>query len=226
MSETAESFHETNFRFLAIISFSQRLAAPRKRSHIYFFCRPGSNKLDQHFSRLLTFLCADDPDEAGRRYLSLHKKLEGYFRTRGVADTSAAADETLDRAGRRIAEGTDVPNINSFCLGIARFIIMESWRLNTRESAAFLKFLEQHEQATADQIHRLSLMKQCFEQLPYNERDLLDSYCKALRGQARAQHRRDLAESLSTNVAALRIRVTRLRKDLEDCVKNLSKNYW
>jgi len=182
--------------------------------------------LNQHFSRLLTFLCADDPDEAGRRYLRLHQKLEGYFRTRGVADISAAADEALDRAGRRIAEGTDVPNLDNFCLGIARFIIKESWRLNTRESAAFLQFLEQHEQATADQIHRLSLMKQCFEQLPHNERDLLDSYCKALRGQARAQHRRDLAESLSTNVAALRIRVARLRKDLEDCVKNLSKNYW
>ena len=182
--------------------------------------------MNQHFSRLLTFLCADDPDEAGRRYLRLHQKLEGFFRTRGVADTFAAADETLDRAGRRIAEGTDVPNVDSFCLGIARFIIMESWRFNTRESAAFLQFLEQHEQATAEQIDRFSLMKKCFEQLPRNDRDIMDSYCKALRGQARAKHRRDLAESLSLTVAALRIRVTRLRKDLEDCVKNLSKNYW
>jgi hypothetical protein len=182
--------------------------------------------LNQYFSRLLTFLCADDPDEAGRRYLRLHQKLEGYFRTRGVADTSAAADETLDRAGRRLDEGTDVPNIDSFCLGIARFIIMESWRLNTRESTAFLQFLEQHEQATAEQIDRFSLMKICFEQLPHNDRDLLDSYCKALRGQARAQHRRDLAESLSTSVAALRIRVTRLRQGLEDCLKKLSRDHW
>ena len=208
---------------------SGSLSGWRRPGNVLIFtslCRPGSTKLSQHFSSLLTFLCPDDPDEAGRLYLLLHQKLEGFFRTRGVADTSAAADETLDRAGRRLAEGANVPNINSFCLGIARFIIMESWRLNTRESAAFLQFLEQHEQVTDDQIDRLSLMKQCFEQLPRNDRDVLDSYCKPLRGQARAQHRRDLAESLSTNVAALRIRVARLRKDLEDCVKNLSKNYW
>jgi len=182
--------------------------------------------LNQHFSRLLTFLCADDPDEAGRRYLRLHQKLEGYFRTRGVADTSAAADETLDRAGRRIAEGTDVPNVDNFCLGIARFIIKEGWRLNTRESTAFLQFLEQHEHATAEQIDRFSFMKTCFEELPQYDRNLLNAYCAALRGQARAKHRRELAENLGLTVSALRIRVTRLRQGLEDCLKKLSRNYW
>ena len=82
--------------------------------------------MDQHFSRLLTFLCPEDPDEAGRRYLRLHQKLEGYFQFRGVADPIAASDEALDRAARRIAEGAEVPDINKFCLGIARFIIKES----------------------------------------------------------------------------------------------------
>ena len=182
--------------------------------------------MDQHFSTFLTFLCPDDPDEAGRRYLGLHKKLEGYFRTRGVADPSAAADETLDRAARRLAEGAEVPNIDSFCLGIARFIIMEGWRFNTRESTAFLQFLEQHEQATAEQIDRFSLMKICFEDLPQYERRLLNSYCAALRGQARAKHRRELADDLGLTVSALRIRVTRLRQALEDCLKKLSRDYW
>jgi hypothetical protein len=182
--------------------------------------------LNQHFSRLLTFLCADDPDEAGRRYLRLHKKLEGYFRIRGVTDTSAAADEALDRAGRRIAEGADVPNVDNFCLGIARFIIKEGWRLNTRESTAFLQFLEQHEQATAEQIDRLNLMKLCFQELPQYDQNLLNSYCAALRGQARAKHRRKLADDLGVTVSALRIRVTRLRQGLEDCLKKLSRDYW
>jgi DNA-directed RNA polymerase specialized sigma24 family protein len=182
--------------------------------------------LDQHFSTFLTFLCPDDPDEAGRRYLGLHKKLEGYFRTRGVADPSAAADETLDRAARRLAEGADVPNINSFCLGIARFIIMEGWRVNTRESAAFLQFLERNEQATTEQIDRFSLMKSCFEQLPAYDKNLLNSYCAALSGKERAKRRRELAEELNKTVSALRIRVTRLRQDLEECLKRLSQSHW
>ena len=182
--------------------------------------------MDQHFSTFLTFLCPDDSDEAGRLYLRLHQKLEGYFRTRGVADFSAAADETLDRAARRLAEGAEVPNIDHFCLGIARFIIKEGWRFNTRESTTFLQFLEQHEQSTAEQIDRYSLMKTCFEELPQYDRKLLNSYCVALRGQARAQHRRELAEELGVTVSALRIRVTRLRQGLEDCLKKLSRNHW
>jgi DNA-directed RNA polymerase specialized sigma24 family protein len=190
------------------------------------FNRLVTNKLDQHFSSLLMFLCPDDPDEAGRRYLHLHQKLEGFFRTRGAADTSAAADETLDRAARRIAEGAEVPNVDNFCLGIARFIIKEGWRFNTRESSAFLQFLEQHEHATAEQIDRFSLMKTCFEQLPQSDQHLLNSYCAALSGKERAKRRRELAEELSRTVSALRIRVTRLRQGLAECLKKLSRNHW
>lgn len=182
--------------------------------------------MDQYFSTFLTFLCPDDPDEAGRRYLRLHQKLEGFFRTRGVADPSAAADEALDRAARRIAEGAEVPNIDSFCLGIARFIIMENWRINTRESAAFLEFLERHEQATEEQIDHFSLMKTCFEQLPKYDQNLLNAYCVALSGKERAKRRRELAEKLGKTVEALRIRVTRLRQGLEECLKKLSQNHW
>ncbi len=228
MSETAKSFHERG-EISDFLLLSRSLSGWRRPGNVLIvtsLCRPGSNKLNQHFSRLLTFLCADDPDEAGRRYLRLHKKLEGYFRTRGVADTSAAADEALDRAGRRIADGTDVPNVDNFCLGIARFIIKEGWRLNTRESTAFLQFLEQHEHATAEQIDRFSFMKTCFEELPQYDRNLLNSYCAALRGQARAKHRRELAESLGVTVSALRIRVTRLRRGLEECLKRLSRSHW
>ena len=182
-------------------------------------------KLDQHFSRLLTFLCPDDPDEAGRLYLRLHQKLVGYFQFRGVADPIAAADEALDRAGRRVAEGAEVPDINKFCLGIARFIIKEGWRINNRESAAFLQFLEQHDHGT-DEVDRFSLMKTCFEQLPPNDRTLLSSYCTAPSGRARARYRLELAEQLNYSVTAMRVRVTRIRHSLDDCVKELSRSQW
>jgi hypothetical protein len=182
-------------------------------------------KLDQHFDRLLTFLCPEDPDEAGRRYLRLHQKLAGYFQFRGVADPIAAADEALDRAGRRIAEGAAIPDINRFCLGIARFIIKEGWRFNNRESAAFLQFLEQHDQA-ADKMDRFSLMKTCFEQLPQYDRELLTSYCAAPGGRARAQYRLELARQLNFTVTAMRVRVTRVRRGLDDCVKELSRSQW
>ena len=181
--------------------------------------------MDQHFDRLLTFLCPDDPDEAGRRYLRLQQKLVGYFQFRGVADPIAAADEALDRASRRLAEGTNVPDIDRFCLGIARFIIKEGWRLNNRESEAFLQFLEQHNHEP-DEIDRFSLMKTCFEQLPQNDRQLLTLYCAAPSGRARARYRLKLAEQLNYTVTAMRVRVTRVRRGLDDCVKELSRSHW
>lgn len=183
--------------------------------------------MDQNFTRLLTFLCPEDPEEAGRRYLRLHQKLEGYFQFCGVADPIAAADEALDRAARRIAEGTEVSEIDRFCLGIARFIVKEQWRVNNKETAAFVEFLQNQDRNSADEPNRtLDLMKSCFEQLPQREKDLLNSYCASPRGRARAQYRLGLARELNLTISALRIRVTRLRRGLDDCVKELSRSQW
>lgn len=148
----------------------------------------------------------------------LHQKLEGYFRFNGIADPGAAADEALDRAGRRIAEGTEIPDINKFCLGIARFIVMEEWRRRSRESEAFSNFTETQSVSEAD-LEYLRLMKECFNQLPSYDRDLLNSYCTGPGGRSRAEYRRKLADSLHMTVTAMRIRVMRLRQGLEVCVK-------
>ena len=182
--------------------------------------------MDQHFSNLLTFLCPADPEEAGRRYLRLHKKLSGFFRFNGFADPDAAADVDLDRAARRIAEGAEVPDINKFCLGIARFIVKEQVRVNSRESAAFLKYLEENESGSGQETGRLSLMKECFEQLPQRDMELLNLYCSGPKGRARARYRVNLAEQLDFTVTAMRVRVTRLRHGLDDCVKGLIKSRW
>ena len=180
----------------------------------------------QHFTILLTFLAPDDPEEAGRLYLRLHEKLEGYFNSHGVADPVACADEVMDRAARRIAEGAEVPDIDKFCLGIARYIIKESWRINTREGEAFLRFLEDNVSFSENDLNRFGLMQTCFDQLPQYDRELLNEYCAVPRGRAKAEHRRELAERLHRTVSALRIRVTRLRRGLDDCVKELSRSHW
>ena len=148
----------------------------------------------------------------------LHQKLEGYCRFNGIADPGAAADEALDRAARRIAEDTEVPDITKFCLGIARFIVMEEWRRKNRESEAFSKFSQTQSVSEADLEH-LKLMKECFNQLPEYDRELLNSYCTGPAGRSRAEYRRKLADRMSMSMTAMRIRVMRLRQGLEDCVK-------
>lgn len=176
------------------------------------------------FSALLAFLCPEDPDEASNRYLRLHQKLAGYFRLKGMSDPINDADDALDRAGKKILEGVPIPDIDRFCMGIARNIVRERLRNRRRETSAFLHFFEhsQNDNSLLDRI--INLMKPCFEKLPAEDRDLLNSYCKVPPGLSRAEHRRQLAERLKSTIAALRIRVTRLRRALEDCVKLVSKN--
>lgn len=176
------------------------------------------------FNALLNFLSPDDPDEANRQYLRLHQKLAGYFTLKGMSDPINDAEDALERAGKRILEGVPIPDIDRFCMGIARNIVHERLRKKEREKSAFLHFLEnsQNDNTLLERI--MKLMKQCFERLPAEDRDLLHSYCKVPPGISRSEHRLQLAEKLKLSIAALRIRVTRLRRALERCVKLLSKN--
>lgn len=185
----------------------------------------GDGEKGQFFASLLRFLCPDDPDEASRRYLRLHQKLAGYFRLKGMSDPVRDADDALDRAAEKIVKGQDIPDIDRFCIGIARNIVLERLREKKREESAFLKFIAQNQDSSTETlVDRITnLMKPCFEQLPKDDRDLLTSYCKVPPGVDRAVHRRQLAESLKSTISALRIRVTRLRRGLENCVKALSK---
>jgi len=182
-------------------------------------------EMGQSFAALLAFLCPEDPDEASRRYLQLHQKLAGFFQLRGMSDPVNDADDALDRAAKKISEGLEIPNIDRFCIGIAKKIILERARKKKREESVFLKFIDHsQDDSTEVLVDRITnLMKPCFEQLPSDDRDLLTSYCKVPREYTRAEHRRRLAESLQSTISALRIRVTRLRRDLEDCVNALIK---
>jgi DNA-directed RNA polymerase specialized sigma24 family protein len=181
---------------------------------------PGSEAL----ARLLSALCPDDEEEASRRYCSLQAKLVGFFQMKGVSDPTSAADEVIDRAGRRISEGALVPNVNNYCLGIARNVLKERLRKGRRESSAFLAFAGDFNEGLVEELERIySLFKPCFERLGPKDQQLLRAYYQALHGRARAEHRRQLADEMQTSQKALRIRITRLRQKLWECVRVLSK---
>lgn len=185
----------------------------------------GEGEKGQYLAVLLNALCLEDPDEASRRYVRLHAKLAGYFRLKGTYDPVSDADETLDRAGKKIGDGYHIPDIEKFCIGIARNIVHERLRSKQREETAFVKFIDNNQDNSTEAVVHLitNLIKPCFEKLPEDDRNVLTSYCTVPPGIDQAEHRRQLAESLGVSIAALRIRVTRLRRRLKVCVKALSK---
>ena len=172
---------------------------------------------------LLRALCPEDSDEAIRRYRLLRKKLEDFFRFKGMYDPVTDADDTCNRAEEKLAKGSDIPDITKFCLGIARNIVYEHLRNKKREEWAFLNFLEySQDKSTEETVAKIkNLMKPCFEQLSTEDQELLIKYCKVPPGVDRAEHRLKLADSLNLSISALRIRVARLRRRLADCMIRL-----
>ena len=178
----------------------------------------------EDFARILALLSPDN-EEAGRRYTRLHKRLTGFFGMNGIADPLTAADETIDRAVLKIAAGTIVPDVDKYCVGIARNIARERRRFVQRENLAFQKFIEYVDDFPVKQLERIyGILKPCFEQLPVDEQQLLAAYCHKIKGQASAEVRRQLAETMKVTMLALRVRVNRLRNKLTDCVQKRSKS--
>jgi hypothetical protein len=176
----------------------------------------------EDFERFLGCL-SPDAEEANRRYLRLHKKLVGFFGMKGISDADAAADETIDRAAVISRDGRSIPDMERFCIGIAKNIARERRRREQRESSGFLNFVRELSDNSDEQIERIQrILKPCFAQLAFEDQRLLEDYCGVLRGRARAEHRRRLAERLGTTVLGLRMRVTRLRGALAACVKKLT----
>jgi hypothetical protein len=173
----------------------------------------------EEFARFLECL-SPDTEEAGLQYTRLHKNLIGFFVMRGISDPMSAADETIDRAAVKICGGTPVPDVGKYCAGIARNIAREKLRREQRESASFLLFIRNLADNCDEEIDRIyQILKPCFEQLAVEERTLLSTYYQVFRGRERAEHRRLMAETAKTTILALRMRVTRLRSLLTDCVR-------
>src|SRR5215218_2968977 len=126
---------------------------------------------DEDFARFLEALSPDE-DEGGRRYISIHKRLVGFFSVRGVSDPEKAADEVIKRAGGRIRGGADVPDVEKYCLGIARNVAREEWRRERREKERFIRFIQGLAHHTAEEVEKIEhVFKPCFEQLEDEDRE-------------------------------------------------------
>lgn len=173
----------------------------------------------EDFAMFLESLSPDE-EEACRLYIRLEKKLVGFFSMNGISDSTGAADETLKRAAERLAGGANVPNIENYCLGIARNVAMEWWRRERREEVVFRRFVQGLADDSAEEVERIEhVLKPCFEDLKSKDRELLQDYCLTPEELSRAEHRRLLAEKLGLTLRALRIQVSRLRDRLEECVE-------
>jgi DNA-directed RNA polymerase specialized sigma24 family protein len=165
-------------------------------------------------------LCLLDADRerAGVRYEAIRRKLARFFECRGCSHGDELADETIDRVGRRLAEGEHVRHADAgaYFHGVARNVLRESWR--TRRPCAPAP--ARPAAVEADEAlgeRRLRCLDACLATLSPEERQLILWYYQA--GERHVEARRGLAGALGIRMNALRIRAHRIRARLEACVR-------
>lgn len=178
----------------------------------------------EEFEALLSQL-HPDRERAAENYETIRRKLIRFFEWRGCASPEDLADETINRAARRMAEGVELRSSDPygyFC-GIAHLLYKEALRRAVREHKA----LESGEWSPASleddaepSDRRLDCLRRCLSRLPPDQRDLVLRYHQ---GENKIHNRKMLSEQMRVPMNALRIRVHRIRCKLKDCVQDCLK---
>lgn len=172
---------------------------------------------------LLAFLARGGGD-GGPAYEELHHRLVVYFDWKGCAGARELADETLNRVAQKLAAGetieTDEPARYAF--GVARFVYLEAVKRGDRHATADTPGAGVRDPAVQDEaVQReadLAALEACLDAMPAQTRALLLRYHED-DGRQRIDHRKRLADELGIALNALRIRMHRVRAQLEDCVR-------
>lgn len=164
---------------------------------------------------------ASDRESAGLRYEELRRRLAAVFEYRRCPHPEELADETLDRAARRLDQlGNDFVGSDParFVFGVAWNVARESYR---RPAAVPLPdgWDERVAAAPSDDAAELeeSCLESCLARLSTADRDLVLGYHTGERGE-RIRGRSALAREQGLTPNALRLKIHRLTARLRECV--------
>lgn len=177
----------------------------------------------ESFERLLSAF-SPDREIAGEQYELVRLKLVRYFELRMGANPDDLADEAIDRVARRLAEGERIasPEIMRYVYGVARNVLHESWKtqLRRQRSLAAVPSLE----SESDELEiQAGCLRKCLDSAPAQNRDLLLQYYRDI-GKPKIDRRAAMAKQLGIPLNALRIRIHRMKGELQRCVERCMKD--
>jgi hypothetical protein len=166
------------------------------------------------FDHLLRWL-DPDPAEAARKYEEIRRGLLKFFECRACLSPEEQTDRCIDRVARKLGEGVEIVTDNRFLYfyGVALNVFQEY----LRKSQARIEMPLPLPEETAHFQRRLACMEHCLDLLPAQTRRLMVDYCTVDKA-SKKRERTALAEGLGVSLNNLRIRVHRVREQLERCV--------
>jgi DNA-directed RNA polymerase specialized sigma24 family protein len=172
-----------------------------------------------------------DPSVFESRFLEIRRRLivlfEGRIRGNHSLVADDLADETIDRAIKKIAKGEDIDNIWNYLCGIASNLLKEEWRKVEKDGGAVddlppnqepfedYEKQEQQDEQSREKERRFRCLDECSALLKSEDREL---YLWHIRLDGHAKEERDAkAREMGITRNALNIRIARIRNFIEEC---------
>ena len=168
-----------------------------------------------------------DREQAGKLYENTRRKLLEFFEARGSVVPEEHTDETFDRVMRRMTEGERIENLAGYCYGVAKFVWIEASRARAKQPVELdenghfpiIPTLDDDQEAARSLVEiRLDCLEKCLDTLADATRDFIVEYYRDDDG-VKIEQRRLLAARLNTTLNALRLRASRLRRELCKCTE-------
>jgi RNA polymerase sigma factor (sigma-70 family) len=186
-------------------------------------------KDDPERSRLesLLRLFDQDRDRAGEKYEHLRRRLIKFFEWNSCFPAEDLADEAFQRLEQRIGQ-VEIHDVVGFAWGVAKNLRLEARRRNSRTvSIADLPLNQDplpdqrdHEKDLHEKMQqerRFKCLQMCLQRMHEPDRQLFLAYHN-VQGEGLG-YRQGLARRLSITLGALRVRVNRMRDQLEKCAR-------
>jgi DNA-directed RNA polymerase specialized sigma24 family protein len=173
----------------------------------------------QAFDGLLALL-GPDRDAAAARYLDIRRNLVRLFEWRGCPAPEEYADETINRCARKIGEGEVIRDPGTYCIGIARMLLLEMGRDRAMQARPLDEAPEPRvvpEEPDGDHDRRVECLRSCLGRLSPDLRTLILSYYQGDKS-AKIRNRDGLTRKLGISPGTLRMRALRVRSSLQNCV--------
>jgi len=173
-------------------------------------------ELTQESFKLLLSWLHPVPDEAGRIYVKIRAGVVRNFARQGCPVPDELADVAVDRVAQKLPKIIDtyVGDPERYFHRVGFYVLKEYWArtVETVELDPDLPTVE----SDKDKEARSDCVNKCMALLPAWKKDLIEKYYYGDKA-TKILQRKELAASLKIELAALRVKALRIRRDLKKC---------
>lgn len=172
------------------------------------------------FNLFLSWLAADR-EVAAKKYEELRRRLVQIFYNRGCPVAEDLADETFNRVMRRLPDIIEgyVGAPAAYIHGTAHNVFLDYLKKRNEPLSEQRAEPAPTHDDKAEEERIYACLERCIVHLTPQNRELVVQYYQENK-RAKIEHRKQLAERLGLAVNALRIRLCRLRLNLQRCIED------